>query len=48
VMLSHRNIVSNIAQVNGRNEISPSRTALAMTAIFTSKFNWCYWFTSRL
>jgi long-subunit acyl-CoA synthetase (AMP-forming) len=31
VMLSHRNIVSNIAQLNGRDEICSSQPALGMT-----------------
>jgi len=34
VMLSHRNIVSNIAQLNGRHEICPSDPALGMTLLF--------------
>jgi acyl-CoA synthetase (AMP-forming)/AMP-acid ligase II len=34
VMLSHRNIVSNIEQYNGRHEICPSEPALGMTLIF--------------
>jgi acyl-CoA synthetase (AMP-forming)/AMP-acid ligase II len=44
VMLSHRNIVSNIAQLNGRHEIRPSQATLGMTAFFTIRFNRCYWF----
>jgi len=34
VMLSHRNLVSNVAQMNGRHEICPSEPALGMTAPF--------------
>jgi len=34
VMLSHRNIVSNIAQLNGRHELCPSEPALGMTVLF--------------
>jgi len=33
VMLSHRNIVSNIAQINDCHEICPSEPALGMTVI---------------
>jgi acyl-CoA synthetase (AMP-forming)/AMP-acid ligase II len=34
VMLSHRNIVSNIAQFNDRHEICPTEPALGMTVLF--------------
>jgi acyl-CoA synthetase (AMP-forming)/AMP-acid ligase II len=34
VMLSHRNLVSNIAQENDCNEICPSEPALGMTVLF--------------
>jgi acyl-CoA synthetase (AMP-forming)/AMP-acid ligase II len=34
VMLSHRNIVSNIAQINDCHEIRPSEPALGMTLLF--------------
>jgi acyl-CoA synthetase (AMP-forming)/AMP-acid ligase II len=34
VILSHRNIVSNIAQLNSRHEICPSEPALGMTLLF--------------
>jgi len=34
VMLSHKNIVSNIAQVNDCHEICPSEPALGMTVLF--------------
>jgi acyl-CoA synthetase (AMP-forming)/AMP-acid ligase II len=34
VMLSHRNIVSNIAQIIGRHELCPSKPALGMTVHF--------------
>lgn len=34
VMLSHRNIVSNIAQINDCHEICPSEPALGMTLVF--------------
>jgi 4-coumarate--CoA ligase len=35
VMLSHRNIVSNIAQENDRHELCPTVPALGMTLLFT-------------
>jgi acyl-CoA synthetase (AMP-forming)/AMP-acid ligase II len=34
VMLSHRNIVSNIAQFNGRHEICATEPALGMTVLY--------------
>jgi len=34
VMLSHRNLVSNIAQINNCHEICPSEPALGMTIVF--------------
>jgi len=34
VMLSHKNIVSNVAQLNDRHEICPSDPALGMTLLF--------------
>jgi long-subunit acyl-CoA synthetase (AMP-forming) len=34
VILSHRNIVTNIATLNGRHEIRPSEPALGMTALY--------------
>jgi long-subunit acyl-CoA synthetase (AMP-forming) len=34
VMLSHRNLVSNISQLNGRHEICLTEPALGMTVLF--------------
>ena len=47
VMLSHRNVVSNIAQMNDRPEICPSEPALGMTVLlYTNGFTIYYCFTS--
>jgi acyl-CoA synthetase (AMP-forming)/AMP-acid ligase II len=41
VMLSHRNIVSNIAQINDSHEICPSLPALGMTVLFIQAVSLC-------
>jgi len=47
VMLSHRNVVSNIAQMNDRPEICPSEPALGMTVLlYANRFTRYYCFTS--
>jgi acyl-CoA synthetase (AMP-forming)/AMP-acid ligase II len=39
VMLSHRNLVSNIVQINDSQDICPSKPALGMTLLFIQVFS---------